>query len=406
MFLRWRFRFPRPRRSLPSCFRGGGGFRFIRGKVPPDLPVRLLVTDVQRPCIAGGKPFVRVKDGCGCQPHFIVQPVVVAQQDPDTALVGKAHLAQVQNVDGRHAVAEALAFQLRRQFREDLRRILHGGFRRCGVPFQQGIVAAGHQDLPHCGRKIGGQRAGQHTEVRRLGQLHPQDLQGVAQDEPSPRIHAGESLSGRTHLEHHGAGQLDIHLHRVKIRELRLQLPGLFLGRKTKQIAVLLDPQRGDDLILGIDAGIGRCAAVEVFHPEGRHFEQQVHRYNAPQHQYRQYGQQPQRAAAVAAAQDLGLGDPPLPAHARAARYVPRFLRVELRLRTFLRPCGAGGRRRRLLRTGAPVLRAGRRPGRGAFLQAHAAAQAALCGRARKGAAPGFLLAASLVAIHGRWLLS
>ena len=70
-------------------------------------------------------------------------------------------------------------------------------------------------------------------------------------------------------------------------QELLDQLAGLFSGGEAEKIRVLLDIQRVDKLVRGVDAGVGGGGAVEVFDPEKGHFKQQVKRDESPYGQNR-----------------------------------------------------------------------------------------------------------------------
>ena len=108
----------------------------------------------------------------------------------------------------------------------------------------------------------------------RLGQIAAQNFKGIAQNDPPAGVHTGKLLLCRGHLNHHRAGQLNIHLYIIQVGEHFLQLSGLFHGGEPKQITVLFDSQGCDDFFLGINAGVSRRGSVKGLYPESRYFEQ------------------------------------------------------------------------------------------------------------------------------------
>ena len=70
-----------------------------------------------------------------------------------------------------------------------------------------------------------------------------------------------------------------------------MQLLRFFGGRKAEQVRVFLNVQCGNDLVLGINAGVGGGGAVEVFDTEDGHLKQQIDRYKRADGQYCQYRQ-------------------------------------------------------------------------------------------------------------------
>ena len=167
---------------------------------------------------------------------------------------------------------------------------------------QQRVVGLRDDLLTDGGAEIVRQFGVEQDQALGLGDLQPQDAQRIAEDHPPAGVHAGKSLGSGGQPHHHGGGHLDGHFHLVQIRELRLQFFGLFGGGEAEKVGVFLDIQRRDDLILGINAGVGGGTVVKVLDPEDGHLEQQVDRHERADGQHGQHSQHPQKAAAARAA--------------------------------------------------------------------------------------------------------
>ena len=133
---------------------------------------------------------------------------------------------------------------------------------------KQRVIAFRRDVLADSWGKICGQRDGEQNQAVGLVDVGAQDLEGIAQHHPAAGIHTGESLHGGLHLDHDSSRHLDLNLHLLKVRKLLGQLAGLFNGGEAEKIRVLLDIQRVDKLVRGVDAGVGGGGAVEVFDPE------------------------------------------------------------------------------------------------------------------------------------------
>ena len=219
-----------------------------------------------------------------------------------------------------------------------------------------------------------------------LGFVGAQDLEGIAQYHPAARIHAGKPLDCRFYLDNDRCRQLDFNADLLQIRELLRKLCSFFCGGEAEKIGVFLNAEGVDQLFFRVDAGVGRGCAVEIFDTEDRDLEQQIDGHECAHGQYGQYTQNPQRAAAVALADQLCLRYAPLLSGAAGA--VAGLLRVDLLGR--LRASGAW-----LAGLGGGRFPAGGLP----LFQSHAAAEAAAV-VLRAGAAHGSLPAAALVVPH------
>ena len=149
----------------------------------------------------------------------------------------------------------------------------------------------------------------QQRKAIRLACIGAQDFEGIAQHHPAAGIRTGKPFLRGLHLDDDGGGQLNIHLHLFQIRELLGQLLRFLGSGEAEQIGVCLHAQRGQQLLLRVNAGVCRGGAVHIFHPENRDLEQQVDRHKRADRQHRQHAQNPECAAAVAAADDFRLGD-------------------------------------------------------------------------------------------------
>ena len=121
-------------------FRCGGrcGIRLIGGKVPLDLPVRLLIADIQRSLVTGRKTLVRVQNGHRGKADLIIQPVAVAQQYPDVQVV--LHEAPVPEL-GKLAEGRVLDFCVM-QIPEDLTDLTYE------LVMQERVFLVGHREHP------------------------------------------------------------------------------------------------------------------------------------------------------------------------------------------------------------------------------------------------------------------
>ena len=152
----------------------------------------------------------------------------------------------------------------------------------------------------------------QQDQPVRLFSRGAQDLQAIAQHQPSGGGIHRKPLGSRLYLDHHRVGQLARHLHHIQIGQLLLQQPGFLSGRETEDVVPLLNAQQVKDLLLGIDAGIGGCGAVQVFHPETGDLEQQEHRERHAQEHQQRHDQHALDPPAAADAHLFHLGDPAL----------------------------------------------------------------------------------------------
>lgn len=271
---------------------------------------------------------------------------------------------------------------------------------------QGGRLAGGIQcqEAARRGGRALWQQGIQLHQIIRLCRLHTQHFQLFAQHQPAAGILHLKAFHRRLYPDDHGAGGLagdDCH---IQVRHLRQQLVRFFFGGKTVQVIPHLNAGCIDQLLFGINAGIGGGGAVRIFHPEIRHLEQQVDGKHNADHQHCQNAQHPDDGLAAADSQLFRAGNAAL--HLWRAGTVPRLLGVLLGAGALLLLFGRlafGGLFCGTLAAALWPLLAARRAAaalrRGAF-------GVAMAGLTLAGRYTLFLVSAALIAVHGVYLLS
>ena len=268
--------------------------------------------------ISLGQPLtVHVQDDIGRHTHLVIQIVGGSQQHRHTPLIEEMDLVPIPQSDYGHAIQQLLCLHLVNNGKEH---IIDGRFLRLGIGIRSGIFSGriggfrrlgsgGGKRIVRCQAQIGSRRqlgirlhpSIQEDQALRSGCLRTKHLETVAEHQPTAGGLQGKAFDGGLHLDDHRAGHLDIHLHHIQIGQLRLQLFRFFPGGKAKQIIPCLHSQQINNLLFGIDAGIGRGGAVGILDAEIGNLEQQV---DGQYHARRQHTQKAQDSHNLAPAAD------------------------------------------------------------------------------------------------------